>query len=95
MELKKPQYGLIRYIPPEPPAPHKCKPPSSWMRFFYRITCNPIRIGSLWRCECGQVFKLEYVPVMTADEIAVHNVITERWIPNYPIEYWTTLGGRE
>ena len=60
-EDQKPSYGLLRAPKPPPPVkPHECHPPGFWKRLGCWLIRRPIHEGSLWRCHCGQLVRLEY-----------------------------------
>ncbi len=59
----KPVYGFIKAPPalklPKEPTPkkHFCKRPSWITHLLHFFRDDPIRPGSLFRCQCGQVFE--------------------------------------
>lgn len=51
---KRQEFGLMR-IPVAPP--HTCNTPGFWTHLWSWIIGRNISIGSLYRCECGEVWR--------------------------------------
>lgn len=47
--------GLIRAAKPIPL--HKCSPPGFWKMLWFSLIGRKIYRLSLWRCECGRIFR--------------------------------------
>lgn len=52
----KQEFGLIRV--PKPPKPHRCSPPGELYRLWLLLTGRAITVNSLWRCQCGNIFRV-------------------------------------
>jgi hypothetical protein len=50
----KPEFGLIRVLPV---PPHVCSTPGFLSRLWLWLTFRGIPEGSLYRCECGRVWR--------------------------------------
>lgn len=89
-EEDHPQRGLIRAKLERKTRVHTCHPPGEFLRFLHWICFHPIRQFSLWRCECGKVWKWDRIQNPT--NFFIDMIWT--WVPE-KIDRWLDKGGRK